>query len=66
MVSVPFHIYLFVLLFVLQMKTRWTEMSTIYAGPFSKDCNVGSLKKVFSSLGPVQSITLVLETYRVR
>nr|XP_038934609.1 RNA exonuclease 5 isoform X5 [Rattus norvegicus] len=46
------------------MKTRWTEMSTIYAGPFSKDCNVGSLKKVFSSLGPVQSITLVLETYR--
>jgi RNA exonuclease 1 len=41
-------------------------MSTVYAGPFSKDCNVGALKKVFSSLGPVHSITLVLETYRVR
>ncbi|XP_028620070.1 RNA exonuclease 5 isoform X2 [Grammomys surdaster] len=46
------------------MKTKWTEMSTVYAGPFSKDCNVGALKKVFSSLGPVHSITLVLETYR--
>ena len=48
------------------MKTKWTQMSTVYAGPFSKDCNVGALKKVFSSLGPVHSITLVLETYRVR
>ncbi|XP_052056152.1 RNA exonuclease 5 isoform X2 [Apodemus sylvaticus] len=46
------------------MKTKWTQMSTVYAGPFSKDCNVGALKKVFGSLGPVQSITLVLETYR--
>ncbi|XP_036009117.1 RNA exonuclease 5 isoform X10 [Mus musculus] len=46
------------------MKTKWTQMSTVYAGPFSKDCNVGALKKVFSSLGPVHSITLVLETYR--
>ena len=48
------------------MKTKWTQMSTVYAGPFSKDCNVGALKKVFSSLGPVHSITLVLETYRTR
>nr|XP_048316494.1 RNA exonuclease 5 isoform X2 [Myodes glareolus] len=47
------------------MKTKWTEMSTVYAGPFIKNCNIGPLKKMFKSMGPVQSVTLVLETFRV-
>ncbi|XP_049999243.1 RNA exonuclease 5 isoform X5 [Alexandromys fortis] len=46
------------------MKTKWTEMSTVYAGPFVKNCNIGPLKKMFKSMGPVQSVTLVLETFR--
>lgn len=46
-----------------KMKTKWIEMSTVYAGPFIKNCNIGAVKKMFNSLGPVQSITLVLETY---
>lgn len=66
MVSVNFHIHLFILLFFLQMKTKWTEMSTVYAGPFIKNCNIEAVKKMFNSLGPVESITLVLETYMVR
>ncbi|KAL1774235.1 RNA exonuclease NEF-sp isoform X1 [Sigmodon hispidus] len=47
-----------------RMKTKWMEMSTVYAGPFIKNCNIGVLKKMFNTLGPVQSITLVLETSR--
>lgn len=46
-----------------RMKTKWTEMSTVYAGPFIKNCNIEAVKKMFNSLGPVESITLVLETY---
>ncbi|CAO2583035.1 RNA exonuclease 5, partial [Lemmus lemmus] len=47
-----------------RMKTKWKEMSTVYAGPFIKSCNIGPLKKIFNSMGPVQSVTLVLETFR--
>ncbi|OBS60205.1 hypothetical protein A6R68_08685, partial [Neotoma lepida] len=47
-----------------KMKTKWTEMSTVYVGPFFKNCNIGAVKKAFNSLGPVHSITLVLETSR--
>ncbi|XP_038182309.1 RNA exonuclease 5 isoform X5 [Arvicola amphibius] len=46
------------------MKTKWIEMSTVYVGPFIKNCNIGPLKKMFKSMGPVQSVTLVLETFR--
>lgn len=45
-------------------KTKWTEMSAVYVGPFFKNCNIGAVKKTSNSLGPVQSITLVLETSR--
>ena len=40
-------------------------MSTVYAGPFSKNCNLRALKKLFKSFGPVRSMTLVLETHQV-
>lgn len=46
------------------MRTRWVEMSTVYAGPFSKNCDLEAMKKMFSSFGPVHSVTLIVETYR--
>uniref|UniRef100_A0A8C9QS32 Exonuclease domain-containing protein n=1 Tax=Spermophilus dauricus TaxID=99837 RepID=A0A8C9QS32_SPEDA len=49
-----------------RMRIKWTEMSTIYAGPFSKDCNLRALKRLFKSFGPVRTMTLVLETHQVR
>ncbi|KAM7147636.1 LOW QUALITY PROTEIN: RNA exonuclease 5 [Molossus nigricans] len=45
-----------------RMRVKWTEISTVYAGPFSKNCNLRALKKLFKSFGPVRSMTLVLET----
>ncbi|XP_058142287.1 RNA exonuclease 5 isoform X4 [Dasypus novemcinctus] len=47
-----------------RMRVKWTEMSTVYAGPFSKNCNLKSLKRLFKSFGPVRSLTLVLETHQ--
>ena len=41
------------------------EMSTVYAGPFSKTCNLRALKRLFKSFGPVRSVTLILETHQV-
>ncbi|XP_064334562.1 RNA exonuclease 5 isoform X4 [Camelus dromedarius] len=49
-----------------RMKIKWTEMSTVYAGPFSKNCNLTALKRLFKSFGPIRSMTLVLETHQVR
>uniref|UniRef100_A0A8C0X6Q4 RNA exonuclease 5 n=1 Tax=Castor canadensis TaxID=51338 RepID=A0A8C0X6Q4_CASCN len=45
-----------------RMRIKWTEMSTVYAGPFSKNCNLRDLKKLFKTFGPVRSMTLILET----
>ncbi|XP_014720246.1 RNA exonuclease 5 isoform X1 [Equus asinus] len=47
-----------------RMRIKWTEMSTVYAGPFSKNCNLRALKRLFKSFGSVQSMTLVLETHQ--
>uniref|UniRef100_A0A452RT61 RNA exonuclease 5 n=1 Tax=Ursus americanus TaxID=9643 RepID=A0A452RT61_URSAM len=47
-----------------RMRIKWTEMSTIYAGPFSKNCNLRALKRLFKSFGPIRSMTLVLETHQ--
>jgi len=46
------------------MRIKWTEMSTVYAGPFSKNCNLRALKRLFKSFGPIRSMTLVLETHQ--
>ncbi|GAB5583012.1 RNA exonuclease 5 isoform X1 [Prionailurus iriomotensis] len=48
-----------------RMRSKWTEMSTVYAGPFSKNCNLRAVKKLFKSFGPVRSMSLVLETHQV-
>ncbi|XP_040314758.1 RNA exonuclease 5 isoform X3 [Herpailurus yagouaroundi] len=47
-----------------EMRSKWTEMSTVYAGPFSKNCNLRAVKRLFKSFGPVQSMSLVLETHQ--
>ncbi|XP_072798804.1 RNA exonuclease 5 isoform X3 [Vicugna pacos] len=47
-----------------RMKIKWTEMSTVFAGPFSKNCNLTALKRLFKSFGPIRSMTLVLETHQ--
>ncbi|KAM9725060.1 RNA exonuclease 5 isoform 2-T3 [Dama dama] len=47
-----------------RIKIKWTEMSTVYAGPFNKNCNLRALKRLFKSFGPVRSMTFVLETHQ--
>lgn len=40
-------------------------MLTIYAGPFEEDFCVKSVKKEFGRCGPIQSLTVVTETFQV-
>ncbi|XP_026982514.1 RNA exonuclease 5 isoform X3 [Sagmatias obliquidens] len=47
-----------------RMKIKWMEMSTVYAGPFSKNCNLRALNRLFESFGPVLSVTLTLESHQ--
>nr|XP_012645629.1 putative RNA exonuclease NEF-sp isoform X2 [Microcebus murinus] len=47
-----------------RMRMKWTEMSTVYAGPFSKNCNLRALKRLFKNFGPIRSMSLVLETHQ--
>uniref|UniRef100_A0A671G005 RNA exonuclease 5 n=1 Tax=Rhinolophus ferrumequinum TaxID=59479 RepID=A0A671G005_RHIFE len=49
-----------------RLRVKWSEISTVYAGPFSKTCNLRSLKRLFKSFGPVQSFSLVLETHQAQ
>ncbi|XP_012500446.1 PREDICTED: putative RNA exonuclease NEF-sp isoform X2 [Propithecus coquereli] len=49
-----------------RMRMKWAEMSTVYAGPFSKNCNLRALKRLFKSFGPIQSMSFVLETHQVQ
>uniref|UniRef100_A0A8C5W5I5 RNA exonuclease 5 n=1 Tax=Microcebus murinus TaxID=30608 RepID=A0A8C5W5I5_MICMU len=49
-----------------RMRMKWTEMSTVYAGPFSKNCNLRALKRLFKNFGPIRSMSLVLETHQVQ
>ncbi|XP_005405087.1 PREDICTED: putative RNA exonuclease NEF-sp isoform X2 [Chinchilla lanigera] len=48
-----------------RMKTKWKEMSTVYAGPVSKTCSFRALKRLLKSFGPIQSMSFVLETYQL-
>lgn len=41
-------------------------MLTIYAGPFEESFCLKSVKKEFGRCGPIQSLTVVTETYQVR
>ncbi|KAM8960486.1 RNA exonuclease 5 [Pelodytes ibericus] len=46
------------------VKSRFTEMMTIYAGPFKKDLCLKSIKRRFKSCGPIHSLSIVAETYQ--
>lgn len=41
-------------------------MLTIYAGPFEENFCLKSVRKEFGRCGPIQSLTVVTETYQVR
>ncbi|XP_007120020.2 RNA exonuclease 5 [Physeter macrocephalus] len=47
-----------------RLRIKWMEMSTVYAGPFSKNCNLRALKRLFKSFGSVRSVTLILESHQ--
>lgn len=46
------------------MRTKWRDMSTVYAGPVSRTCNFRALKRLLKSFGPIQSMSFVLETHQ--
>lgn len=48
------------------MRIKCTEIATVCAGPFSKNCDLRALKKLLKGFGPVQSMTVVLETHQPR
>ncbi|XP_008056155.1 LYR motif-containing protein 1 isoform X1 [Carlito syrichta] len=40
-------------------------MSSVYTGPFSRNCNFRALTRLFRSFVPVQLMTVVLETHQM-
>jgi len=50
----------------LQVRSKLTDMLTIYVGPFEEGFCLKSVKKEFGRCGPIQSLTVVTETYQVR
>ncbi|NXY67233.1 REXO5 exonuclease, partial [Glareola pratincola] len=44
--------------------SKLTDMLTIYAGPFEESFCLKSVKKEFGRCGPIQSFTVVTETYQ--
>ncbi|NXK27219.1 REXO5 exonuclease, partial [Arenaria interpres] len=44
--------------------SKLTDMLTIYAGPFEESFCLKSVKKEFGRCGPIQSLTVVTETYQ--
>ncbi|NXI39048.1 REXO5 exonuclease, partial [Galbula dea] len=47
-----------------KVRSKLTDMLTIYAGPFEKNFCLKSVKKEFGRCGPIQSLTVVTETYQ--
>ncbi|XP_065588374.1 RNA exonuclease 5 [Cyrtonyx montezumae] len=47
-----------------KVRNKLTDMLTIYAGPFEEDFCLKSVKKEFGRCGPIQSLTVVTETYQ--
>lgn len=50
----------------LQVRSKLTDMLTIYAGPFEEGFCLHSVKKEFERCGPIQSLTVVTEPYKVK
>ncbi|NXI68259.1 REXO5 exonuclease, partial [Anseranas semipalmata] len=47
-----------------KVRSKLTDMLTIYAGPFEESFCLKSVKKEFRRCGPIQSLTVVTETYQ--
>ncbi|XP_029857320.1 RNA exonuclease 5 isoform X4 [Aquila chrysaetos chrysaetos] len=47
-----------------KVRSKLTDMLTIYAGPFEESFCLKSVKKEFGKCGPIQSLTVVTETYQ--
>ncbi|NWX40104.1 REXO5 exonuclease, partial [Steatornis caripensis] len=47
-----------------KVRSKMTDMLTIYAGPFEESFCLKSVKKEFGRCGPIQSLTVVTETYQ--
>ncbi|KAJ7428133.1 hypothetical protein WISP_01817 [Willisornis vidua] len=47
-----------------KVRSKLTDMLTIYAGPFEESFCVKSVKKEFGRCGPIQSLTVVTETFQ--
>ncbi|XP_009868549.1 PREDICTED: putative RNA exonuclease NEF-sp [Apaloderma vittatum] len=47
-----------------KVRSKLTDMLTIYAGPFEENFCLKSVKKEFGRCGPIQSLTVVTETYQ--
>ncbi|NWI88066.1 REXO5 exonuclease, partial [Pitta sordida] len=47
-----------------KVRSKLTDMLTIYAGPFEEGFCLKSVKKEFGRCGPIQSLTVVTETFQ--
>ncbi|KAM6320483.1 RNA exonuclease 5 isoform 2-T2 [Podargus strigoides] len=47
-----------------KVRSKMTDMLTIYAGPFEESFCLKSVKKEFGRCGPIHSLTVVTETYQ--
>ncbi|NWR63472.1 REXO5 exonuclease, partial [Bucorvus abyssinicus] len=47
-----------------KVRSKLTDMLTIYAGPFEENFCLKSVRKEFGTCGPIQSLTVVTETYQ--
>ncbi|XP_027539422.1 RNA exonuclease 5 isoform X1 [Neopelma chrysocephalum] len=47
-----------------KVRSKLTDMLTIYAGPFEENFCLKSVKKEFGRCGPIQSLTVVTETFQ--
>ncbi|XP_008944429.1 PREDICTED: putative RNA exonuclease NEF-sp [Merops nubicus] len=47
-----------------KVRSKLTDMLTIYAGPFEKSFCLKSVEKEFGKCGPIHSFTVVTETYK--
>ncbi|NXX37821.1 REXO5 exonuclease, partial [Tricholaema leucomelas] len=47
-----------------KVRSKLTDMLTIYAGPFEESFCLKAVKREFGKCGPIQSLTVVTETYQ--
>ncbi|KAM4632528.1 RNA exonuclease 5 [Discoglossus pictus] len=47
-----------------KVNTKFAEMRTVFAGPFRRGFCLKSVRKVFKSCGPIQSLSILADTYQ--